>query len=96
MRYSPRPQGVAFDGGAFVKKILMSRYMTQRQLAESIGMAQARLSDILNGHQRPSKMELMAISVTLGINIEDWKKESVYVREAFPVQGNDFGGGGLV
>lgn len=90
MKYTSRGIGNSFDGGGLVKKYLMDRYMTQRDLAEAIEMSPAKLNEILNGFRRPSKKELSDIKDTLGIDLNDWRSESKYVSAVFPLAGNNF------
>lgn len=90
MKYTSRGKGNCFDGGDLVKEYLHKRYMTQRELAEAIKMHPAKLSEILNGIRRPSKKELEDIKDKLGIDLNDWREQSEYVRAAFPLAGSAF------
>ena len=90
MKYTSRGQGSSFDGGDLIKKKLEERYMTQRDLAEAVGLHPAKLSEIIRGFRRPSKKELEDIKDALGIDLNDWRKNSKYVSAVFPLAGNTF------
>lgn len=90
MKYTSRGKGNCFDGGDLVREYLRERYMTQKELADAVGMHPAKLSEILNGFRRPSKVELVRIKDSLGIDLNDWREQSGYVRAAFPLAGNTF------
>ena len=90
MKYTSRGKGNCFDGGDLVKEYLHKRYMTQRDLADAINMHPAKLSEILNGIRRPSKKELEDIKDKLGIDLNEWREQSEYVRVAFPLAGSTF------
>lgn len=90
MKYTSRGEGSLFDGAQIIKDKLRERYLTQAQLAEAIGMAPAKLSEILHGHRRPSKQELINISIELDIDMSEWRKQSKYVNIVFPVLGNTY------
>ena len=90
MKYTSRGKGNCFDGGDLVKEYLHKRYMTQRELADAINIHPAKLSEILNGIRRPSKKELEDIKDKLGIDLNEWREQSEYVRAAFPLAGYKF------
>ena len=90
MKYTSRGKGNCFDGGDLVKEYLHKRYMTQRDLADAINMHPDKLSEILNGIRRPSKKELEDIKDKLGIDLNEWREQSEYVRAAFPLAGSTF------
>lgn len=90
MKYTSRGKGNCFDGGDLVREYLRERYMTQRDLADAINIHPAKLSEILNGIRRPSKKELEDIKDNLGIDLNDWREQSSYVRAAFPLAGSTF------
>mgnify|MGYP001248584121 CR=1 FL=1 len=86
MKYTSRGTGNSFDGGQMIKDKLTERFMTQKDLAEIVGVNPAKISEIIKGFRRPSKKELDS----LGIDLNDWRKQSVYVKAVFPLAGNDF------
>ena len=90
MKYTSRGKGNCFDGGDYIKECLTERYMTQRDLAEVIGMHPAKLSEVINGIRRPSKKEIESIKDNLGIDLNEWRKRSKYVTAMFPIAGNRF------
>lgn len=88
--------GLLFDGYQTIKDKLVERYLTQRQLAAALGMSESKLSLILHGRTRPSKRELIDISLALDINMTEWRRSSAYIAMVFPVLGSTFrSGGGL-
>ena len=93
-KYSPRPKGDLFDGGDYIRAKLMERNLKQKDLAYAIDMIPAVLSDIINGHRRPSRRNLIDISIALSIDITDWKKHSEFVNNVFQPIGETFMGGG--
>lgn len=90
MKYTSRGKGNCFDGGDLIREYLKRRYMTQKELADAVGIHPAKLSEILNGIRRPSKKELSDIKDALGIDLNDWREQSEYVRAAFPLAGLTF------
>ena len=90
MKYTSRGQGNCFDGGSTIKRYLDERYMTQKDLAVALNIHQAKLSEIIKGFRRPSKKELEDIKDALGIDLNEWRKESKYVTAVFPLAGSTF------
>lgn len=90
MKYTSRGVGNSFDGSNLIRQKLSERYMTQRDLANVVNIHPAKLSEILNGFRRPSKKELTDIKDSLGIDLNEWRKESKYVEATFPLAGNLF------
>ena len=87
MKYTPRDHGPLFDGHDMIKRKLKERFMTQKELAEVVGMSQGKLSDILRGYRRPTKSDLTKIKDALDIDLATWRKESKSVDSLFPVAG---------
>lgn len=87
MKYTPRDQGPLFDGQEMIKKKLKERFMTQKDLADTVSISQGKLSDILRGYRRPTKGDLTKIKDALDIDLATWRRESKAVDSIFPVAG---------
>lgn len=90
MRYTPRDNGTSFDGYEVIIKYLRENFLTQKELAKSLNIPESKMSEILHGHRRPTKKELLDIKDSLGIDMNEWRQSSKYINTVIPVMGNKF------
>lgn len=90
MKYTSRGIGNSNDCGAYIREVLIERYLTQKELADALKMNPAKLSEILNGFRRPTKRELEDIMALLGLDLNEWRRRSKYVNATFPLLGHKF------
>ena len=88
--YSRRRDGQEFDGGELIRQKIFDYGTTQKAVDIETGINYSRLSNIIHGHCRPSARDIRAIAAALDINLEDWKKQSEYVREIIRPAGRNF------
>lgn len=63
----PRPSFSGAPLGAAVRRLLAAAGMTQRALAETLGMPESEVSRIVNGHRRASPALLETLAAELGV-----------------------------
>lgn len=63
--------------GTLLRKIRLSKGLTQAQIAERIGEGQSYISKYENGEQRLDLLELEKICSSMGINLIDFVREYV-------------------
>lgn len=80
-RYSRKGKGNLFDGGDFIKEVLIRKHLTNKEVAMRCGISAPRFSNILNGWERPRKAELHKLIVVLDLDVAAWRRDSKYVRE---------------
>ena len=69
--YSNDPESLKRGVGRNLQKVMMTRTMSQSQLAEKIGVTQAMLSRYIHGTSMPGLDKLYSIASVLGCRVAD-------------------------
>ena len=69
------------DCGKYIKTVLASRSLTQRDLSQAANMTEVRVSQVFTGKAIPHVEELYRIAGVLAIDINEWAKNSEFISE---------------